>query len=106
MVVVMRPFGEIVVPLSEVTHSACELSKLAYLLKSLPCETKTIMECTGSYCVPVANALYYAGVFVFPVHSTLIHDFGNNTIRKVKTDKADAVRIAGYAIQKWLDLKS
>ena len=72
MVIVMRPFGEIVVPPFEVTHSACELSKLADLLKSLSGETKVVMECTGSYHIPVANALYYAGIFVSPVHSMLI----------------------------------
>lgn len=106
MVVVMRPFGELVVPPFEVTHSACELSKLADLLKSLPGETKVVMKCTGSYHVPVANALHYAGVFVSPVHSLLIHDFGNNTIRNIKTDKADAVKIANYAIQNWLELEA
>ena len=99
----MRPFGEIVVPPFEVTHSACELIKLADLLKGLLGETKAVMECTGSYHVPVANALHYAGVFVSPVHSLLIHGFGNNSIRKVKTDKANAVKIANYAIQNWLD---
>lgn len=104
MVVVMRPFGEIVISPFEVTHSACELSKLADLLKSLPGETKVVMECTGSYHIPVANALHYAGIFVSPVHSLLIHDFGNNSIRRVKTDKADAVKIANYAIQNWLAL--
>ena len=106
MVVVMRPFGEIVISPFEVTHSACELSKLADLLKSLPGETKVVMECTGSYHIPVANALYYAGIFVSPVHSLLIHDFGNNSIRRVKTDKADAVKIANYAIQNWLALEA
>ena len=106
MVVVMRPFGEIVISPFEVTHSACELSKLADLLKSLPGETKVVMECTGSYHIPVANALHYAGIFVSPVHSLLIHDFGNNSIRRVKTDKADAVKIANYAIQNWLALEA
>lgn len=106
MVVVMRPFGEIVVSPFEVTHSACELSKLADLLKSLPGETKVVMECTGSYHIPVANALHYAGIFVSTVHSLLIHDFGNNTIRRVKTDKADAVKIANYAIHNRLALEA
>ena len=48
-VVVMRPFGEIIVLPFEVTHSVRELSKLAAMLKSLKGETKIIMECTGSY---------------------------------------------------------
>lgn len=104
MIVVMRPFGEIVVSPFEVTHSVSELSKLADLLKSLTGETKVVMECTGSYHLPIANALHHAGLFVSTVHSLLIHDFGNNTIRRVKTDKADAIKIANYAISNWVDL--
>ena len=103
-VVVMRPFGEIVVSPFEVTHSVSELSKLAAMLKSLKGETKIVMECTGSYHLPVANTLCSAGLFVSPVHSLLIHDFGNNTIRRVKTDKADSIKIANYALSNWLDL--
>ena len=34
----------------------------------------------------------------------LIHNYGNNTIRKGKTDKKDAVKIANYAIDNWTDL--
>lgn len=103
-VVVMRPFGEIIVLPFEVTHSVRELSKLAAMLKSLKGETKIIMECTGSYHFPVTNALCATGLFVSPVHSLLIHDFGNNTIRRVKTDKADSIKIANYALSNWLDL--
>lgn len=103
-VAVMRPFGEVVVSPFEVSHSVSELSKLADLLKSLKGETKIVMECTGSYHIPIANTLHSAGLFVSPVHSLLIHDFGNNTIRRVKTDKADAVKIANYALANWLDL--
>lgn len=103
-VAVMRPFGEIVVSPFEVTHSVSELSKLAAMLKSLKGETKIVMECTGSYHFPIANALCAAGLFVSPVHSLLIHDFGNNTIRRVKTDKADSIKIANYALSNWLSL--
>jgi hypothetical protein len=69
-----------------------ELSKLASLLKSLHGETKVVMECTGAYHLPIANTLHEAGLFVSAVHAQLIHNFGNNTIRKVKTDKADAIK--------------
>ena len=34
----------------------------------------------------------------------LIKDFGNNTLRSVKTDKADAKKIARYALDNWYDL--
>jgi len=105
MVCVLRPFGEIVTPPYEVAHTISELSKLAKTLKSLNGETKVIMECTGSYHLPIANALHEAGLIVCAVHEQLIRNFGNNTIRKVKTDKADSVKIANYGVTNWLDLQ-
>ncbi len=104
MVVIMRPFGEVVASPYEVTHTGSELSELANTLRSLNGETKVIMECTGSYYLPVAYALHEAGLFVSAVHAKLIHGFGNNTIRKVKTDKADAIKIANYGLSHWLEL--
>jgi transposase len=103
MIAVMRPFGEIVASPFEVTHDNSELSKLAGKLKSLNGETKVIMECTGVYHLPIAHALREAGLMVCTVHPMLIHDFGNNSIRKVKTDKADAIKIANYGLTTWLD---
>ena len=104
MVAIMRPFGEVVASPYEVIHTGSELSELANSLKSLHGETKIVMECTGSYYYPVAYALHEAGLFVSAIHAKLIHDFGNNSIRKVKTDKADAIKIAQYGISHWLDL--
>jgi len=104
MVAIMRPYGEVVASPYEVTHTDSELSELANTLKSLNGETKVVMECTGSYYYPIAFALHDAGLFVSAVHAKLIHDFGNNTIRKVKTDKADAVKIANYGLSSWLEL--
>ena len=104
MVAIMRPFGEVVASPFEVTHTDSELSELANTLKSLNGETKVIMEYTGNYYQPVAYALHEAGLFVSAVHAKLIHDYGNNTIRKIKTDKADAVKIANYGLSNWLKL--
>lgn len=104
MICVMRPFGEIVASPFEVTHTDKQLRELADTLKSLDGETKVIMECTGGYHLPIAYALHNAGLFVSTVHAGLIHGYDNNTIRKVKTDKADAVKIANYGIDKWLRL--
>ena len=103
-VAIMRPFGEIVAAPFEVSHTAEELSKLANSLRALHGETKVIMEYTGSYYQPIAYALREAGLFVSTVHAKLIHDFGDNTIRKVKTDRADAIKIAGYGLTHWLKL--
>ena len=104
MVAILRPFGEIVASPFEVIHSDSELSELAGKLKSLNGETKVIIEYTGTYHLPVAHSLFEAGLTVCAVHAQLIHDFGNNTIRKVKTDKADALKIANYGLTHWLEL--
>jgi len=103
-VAIMRPFGEVVASPFEVAHTGSELSKLAGMLKSLNGETKVIMECTGSYHLPIAYALREHGVKVCAIHPMLIHDFGNNSIRKVKTDRADSIKIASYGLTHWLEL--
>ena len=104
MIAVMRPFGEIVASPFEVTHTVSDLSKLARMLKNLNGETKVIMECTGNYHLPVACTLHAAGLFVSAVNPQLTHEFGNNTIRKRRSDKADAVKIANYGLSCWLEL--
>lgn len=104
-IAVMRPFGEIVAKPFEVRHTASELKQLADYLKSLDGEVRVVLEYTGRYYQPIARYLHNAGIFVSAVHAKLIHDYGNNTIRRVKTDKADAVKIANYALDRWASLK-
>jgi transposase len=104
MVAIMRPFGEVVASPFEVMHTGSELGELADKLRSLHGETKVIMEYTGSYFQPIAHSLHEQGLFVSAVHAKLIHDYGNNTIRRVKTDKADAIKISNYGLSNWLEL--
>ncbi len=104
MIAVMRPFGEVVVSPFEVRHTASELSKLAGLLKSLDGETRVVMESTGNYHAPVAWLLHDAGLYVSVVNAMLVHDYGNNSLRRGKTDKKDAVKLANYGLDHWLTL--
>lgn len=101
----MRPFGEVVAKPFEVRHTAGEHRKLADFLKSLDGEVRVVLEYTGRYYLPIARYLHSAGIFVSAVHAKLIHGYGNNTIRMVKTDKADAVKIANCALDRWRCLK-
>lgn len=87
MVAILRPFGEVVRSPFEVAHTGSELSALAKLLKSLPGETRVVMEATGSYHLPVAMTLHGAGLYVSVVNAVLVHDYGNNDLRRAKTDK-------------------
>jgi transposase len=63
------------------------------------------MEYTGRYYEPVARSLAGAGLYVSVVNPKLIKDYGNNSLRKVKTDRADAVKIARYGIDNWTELR-
>lgn len=103
-IAVMRPFGEVVAAPFEVKHTAAELDKLVSFIQKLDGETRIVMEYTGTYYEPIAYALHDAGLYVSAIHAQLAHDFGNDTIRRVKTDKADAVKLANYALEKWYKL--
>lgn len=103
-VAVLRPFGEIVAEPFDVIHNDNDLKKLVDYIKSLSGETKVVMEYTGKYYEPIANALHNTGIFVSVVNAILVHDYGGNSIRKVKTDKKDALKLASYALDKWVDL--
>ena len=104
MLAVMRPLGEVVISPFEVQHTDSELGKLARLLKSLDGETRVVMEATGNYHVPVACWLYDSGIYVSVVNAMLVHDYGNNSLRRTKTDKKDAVKLANYGLEHWLTL--
>ena len=105
MVSVLRPFGEVVAKPFSIGHTGSELKELADYLKSLDGETRVVMEHTGRYYEPVARFLHDEGVFVSAVNPKLIKDYGNNTLRKVKTDKADSRKIARYGIDNWAELR-
>lgn len=104
-VAILRPFGEVVELPFEVSHSAEDLSALAQQLKSIEGETRVVMEHTGRYYESIAKVLHEAGLYVSVVNPLLIKEYGANSLRRVKTDKADAMKIARYALDNWADLR-
>lgn len=68
-------------------------------------EHRIVIGYTGRYHEPVARWLSDAGLLVSAVNPKLIKDFGNDSLRKIKTDKADSVKIARYTLDKWHKLK-
>lgn len=104
MIAVMRPFGELVIPPFEIHHTNSELCELAKLLRSLPGETRVVMEATGNYHFPVAWLLNDSGFYVSVVNAMLVHDYRNNSLRRAKTDKKDAIKLANYGLDHWLTL--
>lgn len=83
----------------EARHTASELDELVSKLAALYGEVRVVMEHTGMYWCPVAMALKRVGFFVSVVNAMLIHRFRENSLRKVKTDKADRTRPTLYCRQ-------
>ena len=105
MVAILRPFGEIVYSPFEIKHTAHDINSLVDLIHSVDGESRVVMEHTGRYYEVLAHQLSEADIFVSTINPKLIKDFDNDSLRKVKSDKADAVKIARYALDKWQNLK-
>ena len=104
-VAVLQPGGVIVHKPFDVPHKSKDLHDLAQYLGALEGDTNVVMESTGRYHEPIRNVLSEAGFFVCTVNPHLIKNYGNNTIRKVKTDSADAKKIARYTLDNWAELR-
>ena len=105
MVAALRPMGEVALPPKEYPHTAIGLEQMAYDIISLGENTRVIMEATGRYHEPVAAALHEYGIFVCVLNPILIHQSGGGSVRKVKSDKKDAIKIAKYGLDNWTDLQ-
>ncbi len=105
MVAVLRPLGEVVSAPFEVRHDSASLLSLSQFLQELEGESRVVMEHTGRYYEPIAKSLHEAGLFVSAVNPLLIKEYGGNSLRKVKTDKADAMKIAKYGLDNWVELR-
>ena len=92
--IVMKPF--------EVPHTADGFASLSEKLRGLNGEARIVMEHTGRYYEPFAMSMYRAGFFVSAVNPLVIKDYREGVdVRKVKTDRADALKIAQFALDKW-----
>ena len=105
MAAILRPYGEIVSSPFEIKHTSGNIQSLIQQIKSIEGESRIVMEHTGHYYEPLARELSLAGLFVTAINPKLIKDFGDNSLRKVKSDKADAVKIARYTLDSWTELK-
>ena len=98
---ILRPFGELVYSPFDVNHSSSDINALIQLINSVEGESRIVMEYTGRYYEVLAHQLSEANLFVSVVNPKLIKDFDNDSLRKVKSDNADSIKIARYALDKW-----
>ena len=106
-VAILRPGGEVVASPFDVPHLSGCFQPLIQHIRALNGQTRIVMECTGRYYEPVARQLSQAGFFVCAVNPQIIHGFQGqgNPLRRVKTDKADSIKIARYTLDNWANLK-
>ena len=104
-VTIRRPGDIVLMPPRDIPHTQSSINELIEIIRSLDGETKVCMEHTGRYYEPVATWLSDAGIFVSAVNPVLIKDFGDDSLRAPKTDKADSKRIARYTLDRWAKLK-
>ena len=103
-VCIMKSCGEVVKPPFDINHTADELDCLVSLIKSYDEETRIVMEDTGHYHLPVAAYMSSHNIFVCCVNALRMKKFCSQSIRRAKTDKIDAVKIASFGLTYWTEL--
>ena len=104
-VAIYQPGEQVILNPCDFLHTQSGINSLIELIRGLDGETKACMEHTGRYYEPVATWLSDAGIFVSAVNPILIKEFGDDSLRTPKTDKADAKKIARYTLDRWTKLK-
>lgn len=104
-VTIRRPGDIVLMPPCDIPHTQTAVNNLIEQIKCLDGETKVCMEHTGRYYEPVATWLSDAGIFVSAVNPILIREFGDDSLRTPKTDKADSKKIARYTLDRWAKLR-
>ena len=105
-VCILKPYGEIVSSPFEVRHLESDLDSLAQMILRLDGEVKVIMEATGIYHLPVLQHLQNKGIFVSVINPFEMKEYACRGIRRVKTDKQDAITISNYGIDNWFRLEN
>lgn len=89
----------------EIQHTREGMLELVSLLHSSGEEVRVVLESTGSYHCPVVAVLVENEIFVSIVNSLRMKRFCSQSIRKVKTDRIDAMQIALYGLTYWQELQ-
>ncbi len=105
MVCAMKPYGEVVIPPKEISHLESDVKSFIASMKAITEEVRIIMESTGAYHLPLLQSFQQAGLFVYVVNPLIMRKYASVTLRKAKTDKIDAIKIANYGLEQWHSLQ-
>ena len=101
---ILDPDGTVHTKPFEFRHSQPEMDALIRYIKDQNQPVTILMENTGHYHYPVLKALEAAGLPVCLINAYQMKKYGDMELRKAKTDKKDALRIARYALEKGYSL--
>lgn len=104
-VAILRSHTDVVVSPFDVPHTVPGMKHLVKTIRSAGENPVAFMEHTGRYYEPVAQMLCQYGVPVVAFNPLLLKGYGNNSLRNVKTDKADAKKIARYGLDYFQELR-
>lgn len=103
---ILKPFGEVVFQPFELSHTQADLKKLTDIILNLDTEAKVVMEATGHYHLPLLCFLQEKGICACLVNPMLMKKYVNVSLRKGKTDKMDAIKIAKFGLDHWPELSN
>ena len=106
MVAVLNTRQKVVMKPQEVQHTVEGFADLTKKLNALNGEVRIVMEHTGRYYEPIAMFLDSSGFFVSALNPILLNKYQENpSLHNVKTDKADAIKIAKFGLDNWDQLR-
>ena len=94
--------GEVISEPFEIEHTKSGFNLVLEKIKNIPKDNvKFVMEYTGNYCKSLLKIIIDNGYFVTVENPLTIKKYCDINIRKVKTDKKDALKIACYGSERW-----
>ena len=99
-VAILDSSGTVLATPFNMAHTQPEMNALVSRLKAFDEPVTILLEYTGHYHYPVLKKLQEEGFPVCVVNPYQMKKYGDVEIRKAKTDKKDALRIATYALEK------
>ena len=101
MVAILSDDGEIIKTPFEIMNTESGLSSLCEIISELSDEVFCVVESTSVYHFPVVSYLQENDIFVSVVNPLIIKKYASMDIRKVKTDKADSLKLASYVLDNY-----
>ena len=97
--------GEVISEPFEIEHTKSGFNLVLVKIKDIPKDNvRFVMESTGNYCKSLLKIIIDNGYFATVENPLTIKKYCDINIRKVKTDKKDALKIACYGSERWRKL--